>query len=75
MMSDTSPEAAAVQTAAQARLSGAERLAIAVDMSLFARELALLGLRHQHPDWSEHQIRNEFLRRLFPADRIPLPLR
>ena len=72
---DTSPEAAAVQIAVQRRLSGEERLALAIDMSDMARELALAGIRQLHPDWSEERVRTEYLRRLFPADRLPAPLR
>jgi hypothetical protein len=74
-ISDTSPAAAAVQLAAQRRLTGEQRVKIALEMSLAMRDLALAGLRHQHPDWPDAALRRELLRRLFPADRLPAPLR
>lgn len=57
------------------RLSGAERLAIAFDMSLLAREMALAGLRRRFPDRSPSDLRLDLLRSLFPSLRIPERLR
>lgn len=74
-MEDTSPQAAAVQQAIYRRLTGAERLELAFDMSMTARELCLTRLRKEHPDWSELDLRREILRYAFlPADP-PAPLR
>lgn len=42
---DTSPEAARVQREAVARLTGAERLRIALELSQMTRDLALAGLK------------------------------
>jgi hypothetical protein len=72
---DTSPEAAAAQIAAQRRLSGPERLAIALEMSLLARELVAAGVRAIHPDWPDDRVTKELLRRLVPAGAGPSPLR
>ena len=72
---DTSPEAAAAQIAAHRRLSGPERLGIALEMSVLARELVAAGVRAMHPDWPDDRVKKELLRRLFPAGAVPHPLR
>ena len=46
-MNDTSPEAAEVQASVLRRLTGVERLDLAFEMSLFARELALTRRRRR----------------------------
>ena len=70
-MSDTSPQAAALQTKIYQKLTGEQRLTLAWDMSLAARELCLTRLRQQHPDWQEVDFKRELLRyALLPA---PLP--
>lgn len=74
-MSDTSPEAAAVQLEIYRRMSGAQRLHLAVEMSMFARELALTRLRSEHPDWSEWELKRELLRYAFGSEPWPPPLR
>jgi CHASE2 domain-containing sensor protein len=67
--SDTSPDAARVQLEAQRRLGEDGRLRMALDMSLAARALAAAGIRENHPDWDEQQVRRELLRLAFaPAD-------
>ncbi len=74
-MSDTSPEAAEIQAAIHRRMTGVERLRMAMEMSLAARELAAARLRLEHPEWSEHQIKCELLRYAFGSDPLPPPLR
>ncbi|HEX2188922.1 MAG TPA: hypothetical protein VHG51_08500 [Longimicrobiaceae bacterium] len=74
-MGDTSPEAAEVQAGIHRRMSGAERLRLAMQMSLTARELALARLRAQHPDWSEWELKRELLRYAFGSAPLPEPLR
>lgn len=52
-------------------MSGEQRMLLAFDMSLFARELAKEGIRREHPDWPEALVERELLRiAFFPA---PLP--
>jgi hypothetical protein len=63
---DTTPSAQAVQLEILRAMSGEQRLLLAFEMSLFARELAREGIRRQHPEWPEERIRLAF----FPA---PLP--
>jgi hypothetical protein len=73
---DTSATAAAIQIAVLRRLTGTERLSIAVDMSLATRALALARLRREHPRASEAELRKELLRLAFaPAEDLPPALR
>lgn len=78
-MSDTTLSAATVQLAAQRRLTGEQRLALAFEMSRLARQLLIARLGHEHPDWSRPQIERELLRSAFlaqgPSAELPLPLR
>ena len=68
---DTSPAAQAVQLEIQRAMSGEQRILLAFEMSLFARELAKAGIRREHPDWPETRVARELLRlAFFPA---PLP--
>jgi hypothetical protein len=68
---DTSPPAQAVQREIQRAMSGEQRILLAFEMSLFARELAKEGIRREHPEWPEARVARELLRlAFFPA---PLP--
>jgi len=70
-LSDTSPEAAAMQLRVLKSLSGEQRLLLALEMSDFARELTKAGIREQHPDWSEKEVVRELLRRIFFPEPLP----
>lgn len=79
-MSDTSPAAEAVQARIHRGLTGAERLALALDMSRWARELCLARLRRAHPNWTDVELKRELLRYAFqsverPLAELPSPLR
>jgi hypothetical protein len=52
---DPSPE----QIEIYRRMPGARRLKLAEQMFWFARNLKASGVRHQHPDWTEEQVRTE----------------
>jgi hypothetical protein len=52
-ITDTTREAAALQLEVLRSMSGEQRMALAYEMSMFARELAKAGIRRDHPDWSE----------------------
>jgi len=68
---DTTRAAKALQLEIQRSMSEEQRLLLAFEMSLFARELCRAGIRQKHPDWSEAQLDRELLRlAFFPA---PLP--
>ena len=70
-LTDTSPAAQAVQMEILRAMSGEQRILLAFEMSLFARELAKEGIRREHPDWGEEHVARELLRlAFFPA---PLP--
>lgn len=73
-MSDTSRAAAALQASIHRRLTGSQRLRVALDMSLAARELSLTRLRRQHPDWSELDLKRELLRYAFLPAALPRSL-
>jgi hypothetical protein len=68
---DTSPAAQTVHIEILRAMSGEQRLLLAFEMSLFARELAREGIRREHPGWPEARVARELLRlAFFPA---PLP--
>jgi len=68
---DTSPEAWSVRLAVLRRLTGAQKVEIAIDMSEFVRELALAGLRRQHPEWSEKEVQLGLMRRWYRGVSLP----
>lgn len=70
-ITDTSPEAAAVQLEILRGLTGEQRIDLAYEMSMVVRSIMKEGIQRDHPDWTEAQIARELLRRaFFPA---PLP--
>ena len=74
-MSDTSPAAQAIQDEIHRRMSGEERLKLAMDMSDMARAFALARLRAEHPEWTEWELKRELLRYAFGSQPLPPPLR
>jgi len=68
---DTSPEAQAIQLEIQRAMSGEQRILLALDMSLFARELAREGIRRDHPHWPEARVARELLRLAFFPSPLP----
>jgi hypothetical protein len=56
-------------------MSGEQRLLLAFEMSLFARELAKEGVRRDHPEWTEAQVARELLRLAFLPSPLPVGLR
>lgn len=52
-------------------MTGEERLLLAFEMSLFARDLASAGIRRQHPDWEETRVARELLRFAFLPNPLP----
>jgi len=62
MPSDTSPKAAAHLAEIFRRMTPEQRLQAAFEASEFVRELALTGIRARHPEFSEKQVRREWLR-------------
>jgi hypothetical protein len=56
-------------------MTGEQRLLLALEMSLFTRELAKEGIRQEHPEWSDIEVHREFLRRVFLPGPMPASLR
>jgi hypothetical protein len=71
-MGDTTQEAVNVQASIHRRLSGTDRLGLAVNMSITARELSKTRLRRAHPEWSELQLNRELLRYAFAPTLLPV---
>ncbi len=68
---DTSPAAQAVQLEIHRAMSGEQRIQLAFEMSLFARELAREGIRREHPEWPEARVARELLRLAFFPEPLP----
>jgi hypothetical protein len=75
LTSDTSAEAQAVQLEILHAMTGEQRLLLAFEMSLFARDLARAGIRQEHPDWPEPRVARELLRLTFLPKPLPPGLR
>lgn len=56
-------------------MSGEQRLLLAFEMSLFARDLARAGIRCEHPEWDEARVARELLRIAFLPAPLPARLR
>ena len=68
---DSSPAAQAVQLEIHRAMSGEQRMLLAFEMSLFARELAKEGIRREHPEWSQARVARELLRLAFFPEPLP----
>ena len=55
-------------------MSGEQRLLLAWDMSLLARDLAGAGIRNSHPEWTDAQVARELLRLAFLPASLPAGL-
>lgn len=70
-ITDTSPQAQALQFKIQNAMTGEQRITLAYEMSMFARDLAREGIRRDNPDWTEAQIARELLRLAFLPATLP----
>jgi len=70
-VTDTSSAAQAVQLNIHRSMSGEQRLLLAYEMCMFARELNRARLRQEHPEWSEASIAREILRLAFLPEPLP----
>ncbi len=61
---DTTPQAWAAQLAMLRRMSGEQRVAIALRLTRVAREASRAGIRARHPEYSEDEARRAFFRML-----------
>lgn len=74
-ISDTTPEAQAVQDEILRKMTGKQRLLLAFEMTMFARDLARARIRKDHPDWPETHVTRELLRLAFLPEPLPPALR
>jgi hypothetical protein len=74
-ISDTSPEAREIQLQIHRSMSGEQRILIALEMSLFGRELMRERIRSQHPEWDESQVQREIWRIAFLPNPLPAGFR
>ena len=65
---DTAPEAHRLQAELYRRMSGADRLAIAFELTETVRQLALSGIRHRHPEYTEGEVQRAYARLLHGDD-------
>jgi hypothetical protein len=65
MPQDTTPEAAAVQEEIFRRMTTAQRLVLALQMSESLRNVALAGLRSRSPELSGDELSRELLRVMY----------
>jgi len=68
---DTAPEIEAMQIQIRRSMTPEQRLLVALDMSVFSRELRKTGIRRDHPDWSERQVMIELFRLAFLPEPLP----
>jgi hypothetical protein len=61
---DTSTEAHAAQLSAWRRMGPERRLLLAMQMSDEIRQVALAGIRHRHPEYTEEEARFALFRHL-----------
>jgi len=59
-----------VQIAAIRRLTGAQRVELAVRMSEDARAITAAGIRARHPGWSDVRVRRELLVRIYGTELV-----
>ena len=74
-ISDTIPAAQAIQDDIHRAMTGEQRVMLAFEMSMFARELACAGIQQQHPDWPQDRVARELLRLAFLPKPLPAGLR
>ena len=74
-ISNTSPKAAEMQLRIHRSMTGEQRILIALEMSLFSRELMRERIRSEHPDWDESQVQRELWRIAFLPNPLPAGFR
>ena len=79
---DTDRRAHEVQMAINRRMTGAQRSALALDLSEGVRETARAGIRSRHPDYDELDVEralrrllygDELVRKAWPREPLRLP--
>lgn len=62
---DSSPRAVAIQNDILRRMTTAQRLKLALDMSESMRNMALAGLRSRQPEMNENELSRELMRIMY----------
>lgn len=70
-ITDTTDAARDIQLQVHRAMTGEQRLLLAFEMSLFARDLARAGIQREHPDWDEAHTARELLRLAFLPEPLP----
>ena len=65
---DTTEEASRVQHEVWRRLGDAGRFRATMQLCAYVRELAAAGVRHEHPEYTDHQVRLAVIRRSLGDD-------
>jgi Rv0078B-related antitoxin len=64
-----------VQWQVQRAMTGEQRLLMALEMSIFVRELQKVRIRQEHPEWPDTEVARELLRLAFQPGLEPALLR
>lgn len=70
-ISDTSPEAAAIQQRLLREMTAEQRLRLACEWSDLAQAMTKAGIRRDHPEWVESEVNREWLRQCFFPKLLP----
>lgn len=71
MSSDTNFEDEHIPVEVLRKMTGEQRLLLALEMSMRRKELTKIRIRQEHPDWTEAQVARELLRLEFLPDPLP----
>jgi hypothetical protein len=69
--SDTNADVQAAQDASWRRMSPAQRLDLALEMSNDLRALTRARLRREHPEWTDRELQIELFRLAFLPGPLP----
>ncbi len=72
---DTNSEAREMQLRVHRSMSEEQKILLALEMSLFAKDLSRARIRSDHPEWSDRAIEIELLRIAFLPRPLPADLK
>jgi len=65
---DTDADADRIQWQIYAKMTGSQRVELAIKMSVAMRQISADGIRHRHPEYDEAQVRHALNRMLLGDD-------
>jgi hypothetical protein len=71
VFTDTNADVREVQLSVYRKMSGAQRMLLAFEMSAFARDLSRTRIQQLHPEWNHAEISRELLRLAFSPRPLP----